>query len=82
MGTMSYISRCVVKTMLFPLVLNKLISLPPLIQPGLIAYSLKSVININMSLPTLPTELLTCIATHLLPSIQDVDSLAKASKIL
>ncbi|KAF5856133.1 hypothetical protein ETB97_007837 [Aspergillus alliaceus] len=35
-----------------------------------------------MSLPTLPTELLSCIATHLLPSVQDVDSLAKASKIL
>jgi ankyrin repeat protein len=35
-----------------------------------------------MSLPTLPTELLSCIATLLLPSIQDVDSLAKTSKRL
>ncbi|GFF25109.1 putative ankyrin repeat protein MM_0045 [Aspergillus udagawae] len=37
---------------------------------------------IYMSLPTLPTELLLCIVTHLLPSVQDLDSLAKASKIL
>lgn len=35
-----------------------------------------------MSLLTLPTELLCCITTLLLPSVQDVDSLAKASKIL
>ncbi|KAF7616974.1 hypothetical protein AFLA_005025 [Aspergillus flavus NRRL3357] len=35
-----------------------------------------------MSLLTLPNELLFCIATLLLPSVQDVDSVAKASKIL
>ncbi|KAJ5436907.1 hypothetical protein N7445_007792 [Penicillium cf. griseofulvum] len=35
-----------------------------------------------MYLQTLPTELLSCIATNLLPSVQDVNSLAKTSKIM
>ncbi|KAJ5164748.1 uncharacterized protein N7500_006578 [Penicillium coprophilum] len=35
-----------------------------------------------MYLQNLPVELLSCIATHLLPSAQDVNSLAKASKLM